>query len=157
MDKGIVFNLDGAAGDWFDFFESSIDIKTGETTYDDPRPGTGRVCIRDMGVFFRERQRTRKRKTQFVRNSGSRAMEQVELLQTPEEEAQDREDAFDYAITDFENFFDAKGKPIKCTRENKLKLLAIPVFDRFVGRCFEIQQNASKIQAKVTEKNSPTP
>lgn len=157
MEKGIIFNLDEAVGDWFEFFESRIDIRTGDISYDDPKPGTGRVCLRDMTVFMRERRRNRKMKTQFVRNPGSRAMEQVECLQTAEEEAQDREDAFDYAITDFENFFDAKGKPIKCTKENKIKLLAIPVFDRFVAHCFEIQQNASRIQAEVTEKNSPTP
>ena len=157
MDKGISFNLDDGTGDWFEFFESRIDIKTSDITYDDPKPGTGRVCLRDMGPFYREKQRNRKKKYQFVRNPGSRAMEQVELLQSPEEDAQEREDAFDYAITDFENFFDANGKAIKCTRENKLKLLAVPVFDRFIARCFELQQNASKIQAKVAEKNSPTP
>ncbi|GAH16387.1 unnamed protein product, partial [marine sediment metagenome] len=77
--------------------------------------------------------------------------------QTAEQEAQEREDAFDYAITDFENFFDAKGKPIKCSKENKIKLMAIPVFDRFIARCFELQQNATKIQTEVTEKNSSTP
>lgn len=158
MDKGIIFNLDEGVGDWFEFFESRIDIKTGDVTYDDPKPGTGRVCLRDMGVFMRERQRTRKKKYEFVLNPRTRAMEKVESTeQTAEEEAQEREDAFDYAITGFENFFDTKGKPIKCTRENKLKLLAIPVFDRFVARCFEIQQNASKIQAEVTEKNSSIP
>jgi len=158
MEKGIFFDLDEARGDWFDFFESRIDIKTGDVTYDDPKPGTGRVCIRDMGPFWRERQRNRKKKSEFVRNPSTRAMERVEYYpQTAEEEAQEREDAFDYAITDFEDFFDAKGKPIKCTKENKIRLLAIPVFDRFIARCFELQQNASKIQAKVTEKNSPTP
>ena len=157
MEKGIIFDLDEATGDWFDFFESRIDIKTGDVTYDDPKPGTGRICLRDMGVFMRERRRNRVKKTKFVQNTGTRAMEQIELLQTAEEEAQERDDGFDYAITGFEDFFDAKGKPIKCTRENKLKLLAIPVFDRFVARCFEMQQNASKIQAQVTEKNSSIP
>lgn len=158
MDKGIIFNLDEIAGDWFEFFESTIDIKTGDITYDEPKSGTGRVCIRDMGPFWRERLRNRKKKGEFVRNPSTRAMERVEYYdQTAEEEAQERENAFDYAITDFENFFDAKGKPIKCTKENKIKLLAIPVFDRFVARCFELQQNATKIQTEVMEKNSSTP
>ena len=84
-------------------------------------------------------------------------MEQVELLQTPQEEAQEREDGIDYAITDFENLFNGNGKPIKCTKENKMELMVIPVFDRFIARCFELQQNASKIQAKVAEKNSSKP
>ena len=158
MENGITFNLDEATGDWFEFFESRIDIRTGDITYDDPKPGTGRVCIRDMGPFWRERLRSRKKKFEFVRNPSTRAMERVEYYdQTPEEEAKEREDAFDYAITDFDNFFDAKGKPIKCTRENKIRLIAIPVFDRFLTRCFELQQNASKIQAKAAEKNSSTP
>ena len=158
MDKGIIFDLGKATGDWFEFFESHIDIRTGDITYDDPKPGTGRVCLRDMGPFWRESQRSRKKKCEFVRNPSTRAMERVEYYdQTAEEEAREREDGFDYTITDLENFFDAKGKPIKCTRENKLKLLEIPVFDRFIARCFEVQQNASKILAKVTEKNSSTP
>jgi len=155
--KGTIFNLDDVSGDWFEFFESTIDIKTGDITYADPKPGTGRVCLRDMSVFWRERQRSRKKKTQIVRNSGSRGMEQIETLPTAEEDAQEREDAFDYSITGLENFFDAKGKSIKCTKENKVKLLAIPVFDRFIARCFELQQNMSKIQAEVAEKNSSTP
>lgn len=157
MDKGVIFNLDEATGDWFEFFESTIDIKTGDIAYEDPKPGTGKVRIRDMGPFLREKKRSRKKETEFVLNRNSRAMEQVELLQTSEEEAQEREDAMDYAITGLENFFDAKGKPIKCTKENKMALLAIPVFDRFVARCFELQQNASRIQAEVAEKNSSTP
>ena len=157
MDKGVIFNLDEASGDWFEFFESTIDIKTGDITYEDPKPGTGKVRIRDMGPFLREKKRSRKKRTEFVLNRSSRAMEQVELLQTSEEEAQEREDAMDYAITGLENFFDKKKNLIKCTRANKMALLAIPVFDRFVARCFELQQNASRIQAEVTEKNSSTP
>ncbi len=157
MDKGTIFDLDETKGDWFDFFESTIDIKTGDTTYDDPKPGTGKVCLRNMSVFVRERNRNRKKKTSIVRNPSTRAMEQIELLQTAEEEAQERDDAFDYAITELKDFFDAKGKIIECTRENKLELLTIPVFDRFIARCFELQQNASKIQTEVAEKNSSTP
>lgn len=157
MEKGTIFNIGEAKGDWFDFFESSINIKTGDIIYDDPKPGTGRICVRNISVFLRETQRNREKKTAIVRNTGTRAMEQIELLQTSEEEAQEREDAFDYAIVDFENLFDAKGKPIECTRENKLILITIPVFDRFLARCFEIQQNVSTIQAEVAEKNLSTP
>ncbi len=158
MDKGTIFDLDETKGDWFDFFESTIDIKTGDTTYDDPKPGTGKVCLRNMSVFVRERNRNRKKKYEFVVNPRTRAMEKVESTeQTAEEEAQERDDAFDYAITEFKDFFDAKGKPIEATRENKLKLLAIPVFDRFIARCFELQQNANKMQAQVIEKNLSTP
>ena len=158
MDKGTIFDLDETKGDWFDFFESTIDIKTGDITYDDPKPGTGRVCLRNMSVFVRERNRNRKKKYEFVLNSSTRSMQKVESTeQTAEEEAQERDDAFDYAITHFENFFDAKGKTIECIRENKIKLLAIPVFDRFIARCFELQQNANKMQSQVIEKNSSTP
>ena len=158
MDKGIIFDLDKATGDWFDFFESRIDIKTGEITYDDPKPRTGRVCLRNMQAFLRERQRNRKKTYEVVLNLKTRGMEKIESTeQTAEEEAQERDDAMDYAITDFQDFYDKKKNLIECTRENKLKLLAIPVFDRFIARCFEMQQNVSKIQAQVTEKNSPTP
>jgi len=154
MTKGTVFNLDEVTGDWFDFFESEVDIKTGEIIYHDPKPGTGRVCIRNMAPFWRDRNRTRKKKAEFVRNPSTRAMERVEYTDiTPEQEATERDDAFDYAITGFENLFDNKGKPITCTRENKLRLMTIPVFDRFIARCFEIQQNTVKAQNEVAEKN----
>jgi hypothetical protein len=155
---GTQFDLDKTEGDWFDYFDSTVDTGTGEVSYDDPLPNGGRACIKPMGPFWQERQRTRKRKHRFIQNTKTRAMEQVECNeQTGEEEYQERCDAFDYAITGLENFFDRNGKPIECTRENKLKLIAIPSFDRFLARCFEIQQGASEVRASVIEKNLPTP
>ena len=55
-----------------------------------------------------------------------------------EEGKAERDDAWDYAITGIENFKDSKGKIITCTRENKLALMKVPVFDRLVARCLQI-------------------
>ena len=76
---------------------------------------------------------------------------------TAEEEQKERDDAFDYSIVDLKDFYDSNKKPIECTRENKLKLVALPVFDRFMARCIMIQQDAKGKHVEVTEKNSSTP
>ena len=158
MGKGTVFNLDETQGDWFEFFESHIDQKTGEPIYDDPIPGAGQVCIRDSREFWQDRLAKRKKKHTFVLNPTTRAMERVEYYEeTPEEDRKTREDSFDYVISDFKDFYDANKKPIECTRENKLKLIAIPVFDRFVARCIVLQQEAKGKHAEAIEKNSSTP
>ena len=62
MEKGTVFDLEEKQGDWFDFFESRIDQKTGEIIYDDPIPGSGRACFRDTRIFWQERLAKRKKK-----------------------------------------------------------------------------------------------
>ena len=159
MEKGTTFNLEDTQGDWFEFFESRIDQKTGEIIYDDPIPGSGQVCIRDTREFWQERLAKRKKKHTFVLNQATRAMERVEYYgeMTAEEDQKEREDAFDYSIVDFKLFYDRNKKPIECTRENKLKLIAIPVFDRFVARCIIIQQEVKGKQAEEIEKNSSTP
>ena len=158
MEKGTTFNLDETQGDWFEYFESHIDQKTGEIIYDDPIPGAGQVCIRDSREFWQDRLAERKKKHSFVLNPTTRAMERVEYYEeTPEEDRKAREDSFDYVISDFKDFYGANKKLIECTRENKLKLIAIPVFDRFVARCITLQQEAKGKYTEAIEKNSSTP
>jgi len=159
MNKGTIFDLEERQGDWFDFFESRIDQKTGEVIYDDPIPGSGKVCFRDMREFWQERLAKRKKRHEFVVNPTTKAMERVEYYEvmTAEEEQKERDDAFDYSIIDLKDFYDAKKKPIECTRENKLKLVTLPVFDRFMARCIILQQEAKGKQIEASEKNSSTP
>jgi hypothetical protein len=141
----------GSEGDWFSFFESSVNEK-GEVVYTDPKPDAGRVRIRSIAPFIEERQAQRKRKYEFVLNPATRSMERVGYYedQTPEQAKKDRDDIWDYAIVDIENFTDGKGKPILSTRENKSKLMALPVFDRFIGRCLQLIASAGA-QAKEDE------
>ena len=159
MEQGTTFNLDETQGDWFEFFESRIDQNTGDIIYDDPIPGGGQVCIRDSREFWQERLAKRKKSHTFVLNKATRAMERVEYYEemTAEDDQREREDSFDYVIVDFKNFYDRNKKVIECTRENKLKLVTIPMFDRFIARCIVMQQEAKGKHTEALEKNSSTP
>ncbi len=157
--KGTAFNLKEDLGDWFDFFESSIDIKTGKITYDDPIPETGKARFRSSAQFVRDKIAKRAKESEYVLNTASRAMERNTYYKdmTPEEEQKERDDAIDHSITGLKDFYDMEGNPIECTRENKLLLILAPVFDRFMARCLELQLNAKTARVKVAEKNSKTP
>ena len=154
--KGTCLDLDAPAqGDWFPFFESHVDTETGKITYDDPKPDAGRVCIRSIVPLIEQHAAKRKQRSEFVLNPKTRSMERVSYIEdrTPEEMKADREEALDYMIVDFENFLDGKGQPIACTKENKLKLMAIPMFDRFAARCNELLREAGIKSAEEAEKN----
>ena len=154
-----VFNLEESQGDWFDFFESSVDLDTGEVTYDDPKPDTGSVCLRPAREFIMKRMAERKKDSKFVLNLKTRAMERVGFDKdlSSEEVQKERDDLIDYTITGFKKLFDMEGNSIECTRENKIKLAKVPVFDRFMARCMEMQVNANIQRAEISEKNLQTP
>jgi hypothetical protein len=152
--KGTFINLDAPDGDWFSFFSSHIDAN-GQTVYDEPLPGAGRVCIRSIAPIVEEQQQRRKKKTEFVLNPQTRSMERVSFFEdpTPEEAKAKRDELIDFMIVDIENFLDGKGDAIPCTKENKVKLMFIPVFDRFVARCNELLREAGIKSAEEAEKN----
>lgn len=156
VEKGVMFDIEESQGDWFDFFESRIDLATGNIIYDDPKPGTGKACFRPSRPLIMERISKRKKDSEFVLNPKTRSMERVEFFKsaTIEDQQKENDDLTDYVITGLKDFYDAKGKPIECTRENKIKLSKVPVFDRFMARCMEIQMNADVKQMEKEEKNS---
>lgn len=157
--NGVIFDLGESQGDWFDFFESTIDLTTGDIVYSDPKPGTGRACFRPSGPFLKKQLAQKKKKSEFVLNPKNRRMERIEYLETfsIEEEQKAQDDLTDYMITGLIDFFDMEGNPIECTRENKIKLAMAPVFDRFMARCMELQLNASAEQKEKSRKNSGKP
>jgi len=65
-EKGVMFDMEESQGDWFDFFESKVDLATGNIIYDDPKPGTGRVCFRPSRPLVMERVAKRKKESEFV-------------------------------------------------------------------------------------------
>jgi hypothetical protein len=137
----MVFDLDKAdQGDWFAFFDSEFDQATGEIAYKSPEEGAAEFCIRTMVPFFEERRRARKREAKMVVNPVSRQMERVVYFEdlTPEQEQQEAEDAWDYAITGVRGAKGSDGEEIQATRENKLKLIRIPKFRRYIERVFQI-------------------
>ncbi len=152
----MIFDLDAEQGEWFYFFGSHIDPNTGETIFEEPVLDA-RVQVRSMAPFFEERIKTRKKGVEHVYNPKTRAMERISYISDLSigEAQAERDDAWDYAITALENFKDRKtGNVIPCNRENKLKLMKVPVFDRFIARCLQLLAS-SGMQSKEDEiKNS---
>ena len=136
----MLFNLETNESEWFPFQNSKIDPLTGEPVFDDPVTDA-KVQIRSMTPFFEERIKNRKWVVDHIYNPKTRQMDRDRHLVdlSPEEAQVERDDAFDFAITGIEEFKDAKtGKLINCTRENKLALMKVPVFDRFFARCQQL-------------------
>jgi hypothetical protein len=149
-------DLNSQEGEWFPFQNSTIDPSTGEPVFDDP-VNDARVQIRSMTPFFEERVALRKRGIERILNPKTRQMERITFYEdlTPEEAKAEREDAFDYAITNFEGFKDSRTKEVlACTRENKLALMRVPVFDRFFARCQQLLSSSGIKQQEELEKNS---
>ena len=152
------FDLEATEGEWFPFIGSHIDLVTGDIQYDEPVPEV-RARVRPMAPFLEERLAQRKKCVEHVMNPKTRQMERISYYPDipPEQEKEERDDVWDYVITGLEGFKDKKtGKEIECTRENKLKLMKIPVFERFIARCFELLANTGIDESKALEKNSST-
>ena len=150
----MIFDIDRQnEGEWFTYFKSRVNEK-GEIEYDEPEPNAGRVCVRSITPKLEELQASRKRKFEFVFNPATRSMERVGYYEElpPEEVKKRSDDVWDYSITAWEGLLNAKGKPIECNRTNKLKLMAIPEFDRFIGRCLQMLGDAkTKAEAEKNE------
>ncbi len=150
------FNLDVTEGEWFQYFGSHIDPNTGQVIFEDP-VSDARVQVRNIGPFIEERVSKRKKAVEHIFNPKTRDMERISFYVdlSPEEEKKEREDVWDYAITGLENFKNKKtAEEISCTRENKLALMKIPVFDRFIGRCLQLMADSGTKTREDSGKNS---
>ena len=150
------FDLDSSQGEWFQFFGSRIDENTGEVIYEPPA-SDARVKIRSIIPFIEERISKRKKNVEHVYNPKTRSMERVAYYPelTIEEQILERDDTWDYAIMELDNFRDSKtGILIPCDRENKIKLMKLPIFDRFVARCLQLIANSGVKEVEDAEKNS---
>jgi hypothetical protein len=140
----LFFDLNvGKDGEWFPFQISRTDSSTGKVIWDDPVPNV-KVKIRSWKPFFEERLVTRKREVEHVPNTMTRHMDRNTYIPEPtiEEAMAERDDAYDYAITGFENLKDKNKQLIACTRENKIGLMKNPVFERFFVKCQETLDSA---------------
>jgi hypothetical protein len=127
-------------GEWFYYFYSHIDQITGEVIYDDPVKDA-RVKIRSLAPYIEQRFAERKKQKEHVLNPKTRAMERIEYYPdlSPEKMITERENTWDYVIQGLDGFQNKKTKKeIACTRENKIKLMKLPVFDRFIARCLQL-------------------
>ena len=144
-------------GTWFPFFYSHLDPSTMEIIYDDPVEGGPRMKIRNPTHFFRERNESRKRKSEFVFNKKTRGMEKVssEVELTAAQRKAENEDFCDYVIDGIENF-KLDGKVIKCDRKTKIEVMNIPIVSMYVHRCIELLQESGAQEEKIESKNSST-
>lgn len=145
-------------GEWFYYFASHIDQKTGEIVYDDPVKDA-RVKIRSLAPYIEQQFAARKKQKEHVLNPKTHSMERIEYYPdlSPKEVIDERENTWDYVIQGFEGFQDKKTKKeIACTRENKIKLMKLPIFDRFIARCLQLLSDAGVQTGEVERKNSLT-
>lgn len=143
-------NLDYSEGEWFEYFTSHIDQKTGDVVYGESTPNA-RVKIRSTAPFLEERLKKQKRTEKIVHNPKTRSMERVPYFQEPttEEMMRETDDMYDYAVMDLEGFRNKKtAETIECTRENKIALRHNQVFRRFFERCQQILHGDSEEAAK---------
>src|SRR3990172_2631501 len=149
------FDLSGVQGEWFKFFRSEIK-ENGDVMYLYPEDDAGRVCLRIAAPETMDniQAQTRKKVKEFVHNPKTRAMERVEYFdQTDAQEKKERELIWDYAIQAWEGILDKDGEEIQCTTENKLKLMNIPQFARFVGRCLQMISGSNAQAEEAAGKN----
>lgn len=151
-----IFDVEaGEQGTWFPFFNSRLDLSTGEFAYDPPEPDAAEFRIRSTVPFWEERRKGRKRESKMVLNPTTRQMERVSYYPdlSPEEEGKEQDDAWDYAITGIKKAFWSPGNPIECDRESKLKLIKIPSFLWFANRVFQLLAEAGVKANEASEKN----
>jgi len=133
-------------GEWFPFQDSHFDQKASEWIFDDPT-GDAKVRVRRMQPFLQERLSKREKVAEHVLNPKTRSMERITYQKelTSEQIRKENDDLWDYVITGLEAFKNkATGEVLECTRENKLKLITLPAFDRFVGRCLRILEGSEE-------------
>jgi len=151
----MLLDLDQTIGERFQFFTSSVDTVTGDILYDKP-DGDGWVVLRSIQPFLEERIVQRKRVVEHVFNPKTRSMERVSDFAelTPLEIKKEQDNTWDYAIVDFGNFKDNRtGNTIICDRENKLRLMKVPVFERFIAQCLHLLSASKTVGKEEQEKN----
>jgi len=148
-------NLDVAEGTWFPYFESHIDLKTGDIVYHES-VSDAKVQIRSVAPFIEQQLKSRKRKHEYVHNPKTRAMEYVTYFEEMsfDQIIAELDEQYAYGIMDFEGFVNSKTKEtIPCTRETKIALRRNEVFARFFERCQQIIHGDTARKAEEAEKN----
>ncbi len=152
----VEFNIeDTDEGEWFPYQDSHLNQDTGEWVFDEPI-SDAKVRIRSIQKFLSERFRNRKKVAEHILNPKTRSMERITYYKdsTSEELKKEADDTWDYIITGIEGFKNKKtGGLIECTRENKIKLMSISSFDRFIGKCLKVLEGSEEKQKEETEKN----
>lgn len=131
-ETGLVFDTEGE-GRWFDL-DNGAKIKL-------------RIMTADINKEIRKK--TVKKKVDFKKVDGVAARFPYEEI----DEDLQNELFWDYVIVDWENFFDKNRKPIPCTKENKLLLIAkstrfVGLLNEHLNQLVEYEQEAAEEEEK---------
>lgn len=148
-------------GDWFSYQNSHLNQETGKIVFDELPPDFNpdfnpKVRVRSMKPFLQERLSNRKKVAEFVLNHKTNSMERISYFKelSPDEERKQRDDLYDYIITGLIGFKNKRtGEVIECTRKNKLELMLIPAFDRFIDQCLKTIEETEIKRSAAIEKN----
>lgn len=144
-----------STGAWFGFFRSDVD-DDGNVKYLDPEKDAGKVQVRviDPETLESIQGKTRIEHEEFKHNKKTRELQRVVWnTQTERQKKAEREAIWDHAIVSWQGMLDAKGNEIPCTLENKMKMMTIAVFARFITRCLELIGAYEVEEKKVKAKN----
>jgi len=151
------FDLSENLGERFQFFRSEL-LEDGEPEYFDPEPDEPcHVTLRlaDPDKVEEIHKLTRTPTTDWVLNPKTRGMERCkDFDQTPEQRKVERELIWDHAIVEWEGVLDKHGKVVECTIENKIRMMNVPVFSRFVSRCLQLISGEIAEKKEEQRKNS---
>lgn len=142
-------------GEWFFYQDSHFDHEQQDWVFSEPSK-TAKIRVRRMQPFIQKRLQKQKKEAEHILNPKTRSMERITYYkdQTPEEAQKNIDDTWDYVITGLEGFKNKKtGKDIECTRENKLKLIEVPAFDRFIAHCLKLLEGSEAKRKEEAEKN----
>ena len=151
------FNLDAVdSGVWYPF-QDSILQDDGTPVFMDPEENAGKVCVRNADSAFYDAlyKKTRKKVVEQVLNPTTRIMErQVRHELIPGKEVEDNAALWDHMIVDWdERICSAPGKPIPCNKVNKVKMMKVKAFDRFIWKCMRSNSESQGIVRKAETEN----
>lgn len=153
----ILFDLDTESGETFPFFRTEI-LENGEVKCFEPdKDEACRVTLRlaSPDVLENIYKKTRTPVIDRTLNTKSRSMERIkDYDQTPEQIKEERVLTWDYAIVGWEGVLDKHKTPVDCTTENKMRMMEIPIFGRFVGQCLGMISGEAQEYEKEKVKNS---
>ena len=139
-------------GDWFPWCESSVDVPTGATIFEEPKEGAVEFCVRSPLAYWEEIAKGRKKESSFVLNTGSRRMEKVtsDVPLTPEQEKEQGEGMWKHCLLGSRK----QGESIPLSDDDKLVLSRVPKFQRFAKRVFDILSGEAAKASEVEKKTS---
>jgi len=141
-------------GEWFDYRDSVVDSDTGEIIWKEPTGESMR--IRSTKPFYEDAFLKRERIVEWKIHPKSKQNERHSYTKdhSPEEMLELKNDSYDYAITGLKGWMDWETKKeLKCTRENKLFLMSIPVVERFFSDCQSLLDNYGLMIEEQAAKN----